>query len=505
MWRRPKSLLSKGYTSSSSIPFQEDLVQGHLLCASEEFPLGGSNQITVIAGDKTSAEYQHICDRRLFGDMYDRALASLLSSGSLLEEKTPCLIDPESTRSLYKARPSFRKAWSRLSIRSIESINYSVVDLSHPSQGGRSDGIHDAAAVLDTLPYSRVFYHAHPGAIITHRGKKYEIVSMTRPPTFAKENFSYRRSLQLAAYVRPSNVRYFTRPLSKATITVIKQLEAVQLREERKFESPDPSIPIDQSNLTTFAGCGAVSVKHQVRGYKKMSFINFSEISRTELTLPPIEYDTFGLYVCADPNSLRGLLGERFGPGVHALSHALLAVAPMFAVGLTRSDLECDHEFYAPTKVMLFDERAGGSGCVQRLWKSLFQRNNILDAAIDLLKNCSSCRADPRYDGGCPACIHASQCLKFNAHLSRSAAIVICERMLHRIKTTDLYKQNTDMDTEESSVSSGKVQVDTTPRRKARQKAMQKAKELSSARDRQFVVGRPSWPLDGQLNQLEHG
>ena len=499
LWKRPRSLLSKGPSSCTSIPFQEDLVQGHLLCASEEFPLMASNSVASIAGPL--ADQPLMSDSFLFGSLYDDALNSLISSGVVTEEILPCWHNPTATQKLWKARPSLRKAWSRLSIRSIEPIQYSIVDLSHSSQRGRSDGIYDVAAILDTIPYSRVFYHAHPGAIITHRGKKYEIVAMTQPPEFVKENFSYMRSQQLAAYVRPTTATYLTRPLADTIVTIVKQFENIEIEVSSKtegFESPG-------NNNVNFAGCGAVSVKRQVRGYKKLSLVNFTEISRTELTLPPIEFDTFGLYICTDSNSLSGLLGERYGPGVHALSHALLAVAPLFAMGLTRGDIECCHEFYSPNKIILFDERAGGSGCVQRLWQSFFQANGILESAVDLLKTCSSCTSDSHYDGGCPACLHASQCSKFNTHLSRSAAIVIGERMIDRIKETVLYKGFNDRINYTDNASFDKNGLDTTPRREARQKAMRKAKEMQSSRDRQFVVARPSWPLDGQSKNLEHG
>jgi DEAD/DEAH box helicase domain-containing protein len=377
--------------------------------------------------------------------------------------------------------------------------------LSHSSQKGRSDGIHDTAAVLDTIPYSRVFYHAHPGAIITHRGKKYEIVAMTPPPEFVKENFGCMRSQQLAAYVRPTNASYLTRPLADTIVTIVKQFENVEICEGIN----DEEIKSRNNNTATFAGCGAVSVKRQVRGYKKLSLVNFSEIARTELTLPPIEFDTFGLYICTDSNSLAESLGERYGPGVHALSHALLAVAPLFVMGLSRGDIECCHDFYSPNKIVLFDERAGGSGCVQRLWQSFFQPNGILESAVDLLRNCSSCTSDSRYDGGCPACLHASQCSKFNTHLSRSAAIVVGERMIGRIKETSMYNSGNsqifDGSHDSDSVSRKKPSLDSTPRRKAREQAMKKAKEMHSSRDRQYVISRPSWPLDGQSKHLEHG
>ena len=68
-----------------------------------------------------------------------------------------------------------KNAWKRVSLRSIEPLNYNIIDLSHPLQAGRTDKLMDKAAVLDTIPYSRVFYHAYPGAIIMHRGRRLKI------------------------------------------------------------------------------------------------------------------------------------------------------------------------------------------------------------------------------------------------------------------------------------------------------------------------------------------
>ena len=482
-----------------------DLVQGHVLCASEEFPLTGVDPVTTIV-DALRHQEEVPSDRELFGPSeYDQSLESLNTTGSIVREDVMVSNSPGTKITVFKARPSVQKAWSRLSIRSIEPVNYAVVNISHPGQGGLMDGIHDTDAVLDTLPYSRVFYHAHPGSIIIHRARKYKIVAMTPPPAFVAENFSYRRSLNLAAYAKPTNARYLTRPLSNMQITIVKTLESVELRETSASSGISVSPPrsnekdLQGEKVLTFAGCGAVSVKREVHGYKKLSIINRTEISRCELRMPSLEYDTFGLYICAEPDVLAPMLGERYGPGVHALSHALLAVAPLFASGLTRGDLECDHSFYSPTQVVLFDERAGGSGCVQRLWSYFFDpNNNILEAAIELLEECSSCRVAAGYDGGCPACLHASSCIKFNMNLSRSAAIVIGRRMLERIKQTDKYKRNTGKDSEMNNTSAGCCDEpkECTPRRKARDKAMRKAKEMHSARDRQFVVGRPTWPLD---------
>ena len=199
-------------------------------------------------------------------------------------------------------------------------------------------------------------------------------------------------------------------------------------------------------------------------------------------------YDTFGVWLDVDRDALLPRLGDRFGAGVHALSHALLAVAPIFVPGLVRQDLECDHSYFMPTRIMLFDERAGGSGACQRLWNVLFHPAGVIEAAVALLEDCRSCSSDGSYDGGCPACLQASNCLNFNLHLSRSAGAVIGKHLLERLQLTKNLLRHV-------QTADDKPPKDSTPRRKARERGLRTAKEMYAARGRQFVVGRPAWPL----------
>lgn len=217
-----------------------------------------------------------------------------------------------------------------------------------------------------------------------------------------------------------------------------------------------------------------------------------------------MEFDTFGLWFDIEAHAMSASLGSsRYGEGVHALSHALLAVAPLFEAGLVRDDLECDHSYFSPTRLCLFDERAGGSGSCERLWKHFFvPKDNIMDAALDLLRNCDSCNGDDGYEGGCPACLHAPQCLKFNMNLSRSAAVVVGERMLERIKMTDLYEENEKAWTATKQLPLSPSR-NLTPRRRARREALKKAKQMRKAQDTQFVVGRASWPQGASCGHQE--
>jgi DEAD/DEAH box helicase domain-containing protein len=568
LWRFPSTLLTKGVAPTDTIPLTNSTIQSHLLCAAAEFPLTGGHPAEMLVTESSNLdEFAAFADEQspsmsdwdFFGGkrLYEAGVQGLKAAGSCTTGVVSLPSIPD--LSIVRAHPLMKKAWSLVSIRSIEAVNYSIVDVSHPGQGGRMDGIYNEDAVLDTLPYSRVFYHAHPGAVIVHRGRRYKVTSMTRPPEiFTGPTARFRKNLQLCAFAKPTSALYSTRPLSRMHITIVKQFESVELLSQlscqRTKDLPrDADVPlavigedgvvaptglsvelgdsggscdVNESRVTdrasapetsgspsenggaevvgekeiyviSFSGCGTITVKRTVHGYKKMSLITRNEMSRSELSLPDLEFDTFGLWFDTQPEMLSEALGYKYGEGVHALSHALLAVAPLFEPGLVRGDLECDHSYYNPTRLVLFDERAGGSGSCERLWKHFFvYENNVLQAALNLLRNCESCNDDEGYEGGCPACLHASQCSKFNMNLSRSAAIVVGQRMLDRIKRTTLYRINEKawLETKQLPPSPSR---NLTPRRKAQRQAMKNAKEMRGARDRQFVVGRPSWPEGG--------
>lgn len=149
---------------------------------------------------------------------------------------------------------------------------------------------------------------------------------------------------------------------------------------------------------------------------------------------------------------------------------------------------------------------AGGSGITAQLWKSVFQPKGLIHAAIDLLECCSSCLEDRGYDGGCPACIQAGECIKFNDFLSKSSALIIGKNLLERMEQTELYKLNEkENDTLESNGEKQHVTKEiTSPRTRKRQRTMRAAKDIDPARQRQMVIGRPSWPMDRSDGPPQH-
>lgn len=204
---------------------------------------------------------------------------------------------------------------------------------------------------------------------------------MSSPPAFANTSIGYRYNVSnLGAFAHPTNVQYSTSALSTSLITVVKQLHRVEL--------PVFSRTVFAPELTSgcLAGNGVVTVKRTVHGYKRISLVNRVELSRSEISLPPMEYDTNGLWIDTEAHVLKELIPD-YDKGVHALSHAIVAVAPLF-VPCNSSDLDCDHSHISCSKVLLFDVRAGGAGTCALLWRYFFHPDGVLKAAIDLLSEC---------------------------------------------------------------------------------------------------------------------
>jgi DEAD/DEAH box helicase domain-containing protein len=148
LWRHPSSLLQRGLSAPVSMPIYPGLVQGHLLCAGQEFPLTGAANVTAIQCVEKEPMTDLLPDKDLFGSskIFSEAVEVCLAQGKLVLEYLPVVgggVIP-----VYKTCPSNKNPWKHVSIRSIESVNYDIVDLSHPMQANRMDGSHHEAAVL---------------------------------------------------------------------------------------------------------------------------------------------------------------------------------------------------------------------------------------------------------------------------------------------------------------------------------------------------------------------
>lgn len=116
--------------------------------AGNEFPLTGRWNASAIQSVEEKPIDGLLSDEELFGsrEVYLEALEILASKGSFEREKVAVFGGKFTT--VFKTHPSIKNPWTDVSIRSIETVNYDIVDLSHPMQGNRMDGNHHEAAVL---------------------------------------------------------------------------------------------------------------------------------------------------------------------------------------------------------------------------------------------------------------------------------------------------------------------------------------------------------------------
>ncbi|XXG47426.1 hypothetical protein AAC387_Pa02g2078 [Persea americana] len=115
-----------------------------------------------------------------------------------------------------------------------------------------------------------------------------------------------------------------------------------------------------------------------------------------------------------------------FRAGLHAASHALLNVVPMYIM-CNSSDLgsECANPHdtrYIPERILLYDRHPGGIG-ISAQARPLFRE--LLSTALEILTTCC-CSSD----AGCPNCIQSLSCGEYNEVLDKTAAIMILKGII---------------------------------------------------------------------------
>lgn len=116
--------------------------------AGNEFPLTGQCNTSAIQSVEEETLENLLSDEDLFGssEVYREAMEILESKGSFQCEKLA--VFGGKFIHAYTTHPSIKNPWKDVSIRCIETVNYDIVDISHPMQGNRMYGSHHEAAIL---------------------------------------------------------------------------------------------------------------------------------------------------------------------------------------------------------------------------------------------------------------------------------------------------------------------------------------------------------------------
>jgi len=251
----------------------------------------------------------------------------------------------------------------------------------------------DSGRLLGTIDAMRVWYECHPGAIYLHAGQSYRIEELDVP---------HKRVI-----ARAVRADYYTVVLGE------KETQILERREERALPIPGGSVAV---------GFGRLEVTVRIREYQKKRLFGGEAIATHPLEVPPLTFETTGLWI-EIPRALPSILtgeGLHFMGGIHAVEHAAIGLLPLLAIA-DRGDVGgisyAAHPQLEGPAIFLYDGVPGGAGLADRAFDEL---TDLLTKTRELIDACPC-------DAGCPACIQSPRCGNGNKPLDKAAAL----RVLH--------------------------------------------------------------------------
>lgn len=257
-------------------------------------------------------------------------------------------------------------------------------------RGAGGDGvvlIHEGET-LGTMERWRALQNAHQGAVYLHRGTPYVV-----------EALDLGRGI---ADVVQRDVDYYTMSQLQTVLETLVEIETGVWGRHQGL-------------------LGSVRVTDHVKGFERKALEGGHLLSVEALDLPPLTFETLGVRVDVPGATLEAEVARR-ACAVHAVEHALVAVAPLLA-GCDRGDLgsawyAVHPETMAPA-VFVFDRTPGGIGLAESLWR---RRAEWVMAARDLLRSCP-CRE------GCPGCLLSARCEASNEMLNKQGGLEMLQEL----------------------------------------------------------------------------
>jgi DEAD/DEAH box helicase domain-containing protein len=250
----------------------------------------------------------------------------------------------------------------------------------------------ESGATIGTIDGARALAECHPGAIYLHAGRQYAVTGLDLA----------RREVRVSA----ADVDYFTSPLSE------KETEILEVFAER-------------ASGALAAGFGRLKVTERVVGFERKRTHGLEVIDRQSLDLPPVAYETQGLWLRAPAAAAEALeaAGGRLLGALHAVEHAAIGLFPLVAL-CDRSDLGGISLSFHPqlegAGLFVYEGHAGGVGICRKGFEELPE---LLGRVRDHLARCPC-------DDGCPSCIQSPKCGNGNRPLDKAGALRLLEHLL---------------------------------------------------------------------------
>jgi len=245
---------------------------------------------------------------------------------------------------------------------------------------------------------SFVFRDLHPGAVYLFETETYTV-----------QELDIQEKL---VFIKKSDVDYYTQSLKHTEIT---PLEVVYNKNIGKM-----------NNIESFYG--KVKVQHDYYGYKVLDTYTQEIRSRHPLEdIPIVNFESYSLWfnVPFDYQKELELNGYDLGGTIHAIEHAMIAMAPALAQ-ISRWDLGGVSIDFDPVKqqpvIYIYDAYRGGIGISELLY---FNLHELLKMAYTLINTCTCKQPD-----GCPGCIMSSRCGNLNDPLDKKGAQFLLEKLI---------------------------------------------------------------------------
>jgi DEAD/DEAH box helicase domain-containing protein len=170
---------------------------------------------------------------------------------------------------------------------------------------------------------------------------------------------------------------------------------------------------------------GRLRITSRTTHYEKRRIFGQDLLTRHPLDLPPLRFETEGLWVELAPEIEKVITGENghFMGGIHGLEHAGLALFPLFAL-CDRFDVAGisipQHPQVRGPAVFFYDGHPGGVGISRAIYPRL---EELLETTLEAVTRCDC-------PHGCPSCIHSPRCGSGNRPLDKRATVRTLELIL---------------------------------------------------------------------------
>lgn len=265
---------------------------------------------------------------------------------------------------------------------------------------------------IGTIDGVRVFHECHEGAIYLHQGVQYKVLSLDQ------------EAKRVEAI--PVDVNYYTQVFSDKETEILEIVDRV-------------------SKEQYHVGFGRLKVREFIREYVKRRIFGQDIISKHPLKIPPITFETMGLWIELPENLDAETVsrGLHFMGGLHASEHAAISLFPLLAI-CDRDDIggicyPLNPQLNKPA-IFIYDGYPGGIGLAARGFKDI---ETLLEKTYQLLTRCDC-------DEGCPSCIHSPKCGSGNKPLDKLAALFILAFLTGKVhidrKVSFMEDQNKQLD-----------------------------------------------------------